>query len=301
MAVIPTIFDMPDRLQARAMASNNLSSGAIAGIVLGCVFGLILVLVIFSTCRCGGTFFFIAKRWSRSVTGKAEKVHARANDLYTAGRDRKHQSPKLEDKTHYGDSDLEAGKDPGSSISLASRINTPPITCVPLQHSKKDFRLNLPKRSRSCAPISLAVRSSFSDSTPPRNEKPVVVDAKRVLGLDDASYLDALPSQNGEHSTGTAEDDGIKEMTGQGSNAPASLPVEDTSLGAPKPSSSLRPKTWANATFSPSNIYRASGVDAKHECMDTTLDGSEIKYHRVSELTGFRKLTITDSLDWLLW
>jgi hypothetical protein len=182
MAVIPTIFDMPDRLHARAMASNNLSSGAIAGIVLSCVFGLILVLV-----------------------------------------------------------------------------------------------------------------------TPPRNEKPVVVDAKRVLGLDDASYLDALPSQNGEHSMGTAEDDGIKEMTGQGSNASASLPVEDTSLGAPKPSSSLRSKTWANATFGPSNIYRASGVDAKHECMDTTLDGSEIKYHRVSELTGFRKLTITDSLDWLLW
>jgi hypothetical protein len=35
MAIIPTMFDMSDRLQARAMASNNLSSGAIAGIVLG--------------------------------------------------------------------------------------------------------------------------------------------------------------------------------------------------------------------------------------------------------------------------
>jgi hypothetical protein len=89
MAVIPTIFDMPDRLQARAMASNNLSSGAIAGIVLGCIFGLALALVVLSICRCGGTFFFIAKRWSRSVTDKAEKVHARANDLYTAGRDRR--------------------------------------------------------------------------------------------------------------------------------------------------------------------------------------------------------------------
>jgi hypothetical protein len=221
------------------------------------------------------------------VTDKAEKVHARANDLYTAGQNRQHQSPELEDKTHYGDSDLEAGKDPGSSISLAPGINTPPITCVPLQHSEKDCRINLPLRSRP--PISFTVGPSSSDSTPPRNEKPVVVDAKRVLGLDDASYLDASPSQNGEHSMGTAEEDGTKEMTGQGSSAtvaPASLPVEDTSLGVPKPSSSLRSKTWANATFGPSNIYRASEVDAKHDCM-TTLDGSEIKYRRVSELTGF--------------
>jgi hypothetical protein len=50
------------------------------------------------------------------------------------------------------------------------------------------------------API-VPPQPSEGDSTsepPTQNEKPVVVDEKRILGLDDASYLSRLPEQQGE-------------------------------------------------------------------------------------------------------
>jgi hypothetical protein len=287
MAVIPGIFDMSDRLHARATTSNSLSSGAIAGIVLGCIFGLALALVVLSICRCGGTFFFIARRWSRSVTDKTEKVHARANDLYTAGRDRQHQSPKLEDKTHYGDSDLEAGKNPGSSISLAPLINTPPIACVPFEHSETLGQGHSPILARRYR--SSRVGFFLDGSTPPNDEKPVVVDAKRMLGFDDTSYSDGLLSGIGKHSTRIAEDNDTNDMAFQGSNttiAPASLPVEGTSLEAPKPSLSLCSRSQANSLIRRSVIQLSSKSRGKDDSIDTTLTGREIKWRRVSELTG---------------
>jgi hypothetical protein len=208
MAVIPRIINTLERLHPRATTNNGLGDGAIAGIVLGSVFGLLFILIIFWIWRFGSGIVTTAKQLSRTVTDKAEKVHARANGLYTAGRDRQHQSPKFDDEAHYEDPDVELTIKPEASISPVTHVDTAPAAYVPLRHGETSdhghpylgpFTIRTPIRSvstlrRSCFSISAQHRPRVS--TPPAKEKPVVVDAEHH-----ASYLDALPIQSGKRPT----------------------------------------------------------------------------------------------------
>jgi hypothetical protein len=195
MAVISRIINRSEGLHARATTNNDLSGGAIAGIVLGSVFGLLFILGIFWIWRFGSGVITTAKRLSRTVTDKAEKVHARANDLYTAGRDRQYQSPKLEDKAGYDDPGSESGKTTGSFTTSIPPLNIPPATYNSLGYPELSRQASVQIPRSSVKPIG----PFSSGSTPFRTEKPVVLDAKQVLGLDDTTYLDALPEQSGKH------------------------------------------------------------------------------------------------------
>jgi hypothetical protein len=81
----------------------------------------------------------------------------------------------------------------GVFLSLASlvfllcrrRLKTKPLLSLP-QH-----------QSQSLAPHIQPSVAGPSRASPAPNEKPVVVDEKQILGLDDASYLSRLPGQQG--------------------------------------------------------------------------------------------------------
>jgi len=153
--------------QPRDATGNGLSDGAIAGIVIGSIFSLLILLVIVWICLLGSRIFTRAKHLSTSVVDKAEKGHARAKDLYTAGRERGLQVPDLQDAAHYDDS--------------KSELRPGPIEYHPLGSSSMIAQRN----REACTPTR---RTSTEDV------KPVVVDAKRILRTDDASYLNDITS-----------------------------------------------------------------------------------------------------------
>jgi len=165
--------------QPRDATGNGLSDGAIAGIVIGSIFGLLILLVpIVWICLLGSRIFTRAKQLSTSVVDKAEKGHARAKDLYTAGREQGLQAPDLQDAAHYDDSKSELRHDSvehhplGSSFMIAQQNYE---TCTPTRQTSTE------------------------------DVKPVVVDAKRILGTDDASYLNEITSHGRKCSKHLAE------------------------------------------------------------------------------------------------
>ncbi|KAH6865594.1 hypothetical protein BKA58DRAFT_224489 [Alternaria rosae] len=182
MTVLPTIDHTPRLLQPRTATGNELSVGAIAGIVIGCIVGVLLLLTIFWTCLLGSHIFTKAKNLSTSVVDKAEKGHARAKDLYTAGREQGRQPSETQDAAHYGELQFE-DQSPLANYCFAE--SEPPV----------DFRVSNPF---SIIELPAArqeqkeyIERGYSSTV---DKKPVVVDAKRILGTDDASYLDEITS-----------------------------------------------------------------------------------------------------------
>lgn len=182
MTVLPTIDHTPRLLQPRAATGNGLSGGAIVGIVIGCIVGVLLLLTIFWTCLLGSHIFTKAKNLSTSVVDKAEKGHARAKDLYTAGRERGRQPSETQDAAHYGELHFE-DKSPLANYYLAE---SEPL--VDFRVSNPFSILELPAARQEQKEYIERDHSSTVD------KKPVVVDAKRILGTDDASYLDEITS-----------------------------------------------------------------------------------------------------------
>jgi hypothetical protein len=196
MAVLPTINHAQKSLHLRAAAANGLSGGAIAGIVVGSIFGLLVLLTIFWICRLGSNVFIKARSLSTSVVDKAEKGHARAKDLYTAGRERQCHTRRVHNETHYEDPPLqEPDECESSQLPMARRPDTQlpclgqtATTTIPSPVYKQISDLGA---SSECDTLN---RLPSSDILSPGDVKPAVVDAKRILGIDDASYLEELPS-----------------------------------------------------------------------------------------------------------
>jgi len=194
MTVLPTIGHAPRSLQPRAATGHGLSGSAIAGIIIGCIAGVLLLLAIFWTCLLGRHTFTKAKNASTSVVDKAEKGHARAKDENSVGREQRIQPLSLQDGTQSSDSNSELQNESVNSVSHTLEFS------VPRRTREKDTGCRS-SRSPVCVPWLLveaisennASDRSASPSSFPRDEKPVVVDQKRILGIDDASYLARLP------------------------------------------------------------------------------------------------------------
>jgi len=167
MSNLPRNIHSSTSPQPRAAIGNGLSNGAIAGIVLGSIFSLLILLAIFWTCLLGSRIFTRAKDLSTSVVDKAEKGHARAKDLYAAGRERGRRAPDLQDVAHYDDSKSELWHGSTEHHPLGS-----------------SFMI----AQRNCEAYTPTRQTSTEDV------KPAVVDAKRILGTDDASYLNDITS-----------------------------------------------------------------------------------------------------------
>ena len=205
MIVLPTIEHALRSLQPRTATGKDLSGGAITGIVIGCIVGVLLLLAIFWTCLLGSHIVTKAKNVSNSVVDKAEKGHARAKDLYTAGRERGRQPLHLQDEVHYGDtdSDLSAEGDHGIlyALPLSAQLPNSHVTLSPFTQQPvfiPHFTPNIAPRSPSIPgndSRSNSIDGAWSPHTSSTvDRKPVVVDAKRVLGIDDAAYLHEITS-----------------------------------------------------------------------------------------------------------
>jgi len=195
MTVLSTISHAPISLQPRAATRHGLNGGAIAGIV--CIIGVPLLLAIFWKYLLGNHIFTRAKNPSASVVDKAEKGHVRAKDLYTTGREWGHQVPGLQDAAHcdYSRSDLEAA---GYSSRVSSFQIIEQERPAYLARSK-DFIL---PSYTPCPPSGSPSNCNASRDpsslghTSAQDVKPIVVDAKRMLGIDDASYLDEITTHD---------------------------------------------------------------------------------------------------------
>jgi hypothetical protein len=167
MASLSTTNHAQKSLHSRAAAANGLSGGAIAGIVVGFIFILLVLLTIF--------WILLRRRKSRprSVVDEAENGHARAEDLYTAGRTRQSHTRRVHNEAHYEDPPLQESDECESSQLPMARRHVAQLPCLG----------------------QTATNTLLSpDILSPTDVKPAVVDAKRILGIDDASYLEELPS-----------------------------------------------------------------------------------------------------------
>jgi hypothetical protein len=186
MAVLPGVYRAPRSLQSRASTGNGLSGGAIAGIVLGSIFGLLLLVAILWTCRLWISISTKAKILSTRVVDEVEKGHACAKDIYTAGRKRQFQTPNVHVAERYHESGPQYDNEfhhPKSPMAHPIEGHLPH-----LQHNSA-FMPALLK-------VDCFEQPPLPDVSSSADAKPSVVDAKRVLGVDDASYLDQLPSHN---------------------------------------------------------------------------------------------------------
>ncbi|RYN60997.1 hypothetical protein AA0114_g999 [Alternaria tenuissima] len=267
MVVLPNIFYAPNALRPRTATGNSLGGGAIAGIVLGSLCGLLVLLVIFWTCRLGNSAFTKAKSFSTSAVDKAEKGHACAKDLYSAGRDRHFQSSKVQDKAHYKEHNPEHQRGLDYLYPVA-----PHSIDVRLPHSEHRTTPAVPCSIRTPPTIS-AVPSTCNLSYPPplphslssADTKPIVLDTKRVLGIDDASYLDEIPFHGRKDSNLTV--------------APACV-ASSSKKSIPQSGDSSAGRRILNKL---SSLSSESDVPGE---IDTTYMGTEIKYRRISELSG---------------
>lgn len=181
--MLPGVYRAPRSLQSRASTGNGLSGGAIAGIVLGSIFGLLLLVAILWTCL---RISIKAKNLSTRVPDEVEKGHACAKAIYTAGRERQFQTPNVHVAEWYHE----------SSRQYDNVFHHPKS---PMAHPTEGHLPHL-QHSSALLPALLKVDSFEQPPSPDvsssADAKPSVVDAKGVLGVDDASYLDQLPSHD---------------------------------------------------------------------------------------------------------
>lgn len=286
MVVLPNIFYAPNALRPRTATENGLGGGAIAGIVLGSLCGLLVLLVIFWSCRLGNSVFTKAKSLSTSAVDKAEKGHACAKDLYSAGRERQFQSSKIQDKARYKEYNPEHQRRLDPLYPDVSRLSD-----LGLQRSEHKTTPAVSCSVRTPPTVS-AAPSTCSLSYHPRlpyssslvDTKPIVVDTKRVLGIDDASYLDEIPSHDRKCF------DHLSNPRGLSTNPAAGKDSNLIAVPACVASSSKKPILRA---LDPSArrwiLNRLPSLSSKsgvRDDLDTCDAVTEYKYRRISELSG---------------
>ena len=174
MAVLQKIDRAPKHLQSRVATVDSHSGGAIAGIVIGIIIGLLLFLA---------TTYL---RWRRRRRASREPGSPTFIPCELA-------DTQIREEPDNGS--LRASRITDIQLSGSKKASAPTIPpALSDQHIKPDPvpGSHIVLRGSSWRKVSELAVSPYTTSSV--DGKPIEVETKRILGIDDTSYLDGLPS-----------------------------------------------------------------------------------------------------------
>ncbi|KAH9864169.1 hypothetical protein J1614_010103 [Plenodomus biglobosus] len=246
MAVLPGSMPPSARLASRATSDGRLSTGAVIAIVIGSIFMLLLLSLCICLFRCGKAI----RRTKKRISNRWRKSRGVLGEPYVGKHDQWPLKSKIYDDSLFSDSGLEITNVSNVSLPVSTHythVRYPDLshqptsvvgtcsghTLTPILSTPKSRRLSSPSVCSAYPPPTCVHAQATSSNVTLQYESSAVApkqfpnDVKRILGLDDASFLKELPYYDSSASNLIAAPTHVGPRTGRSTLSPEVLQKQD--------------------------------------------------------------------------